>query len=316
MRDARRAGRRNQGSIPARAAPGTPRVLSFARSVLVLNLMALIGLIIRLAPGASFRWMVVLAYALLILVGVELWFEPLVRKFRWGSCSALLLAAVWFSIAIPFSSAPLSLVAYSPPGDYPPGTPVGGIPWDPHFAELRIGITNPTDADYQGLDLLLKPCCWVRQASILDNAPGCTLSEVGGGDILSMATASKSGKLTVMATPVGTGLDLYDSGGNAYTTVATDAGYRLRCDRFPSHYSVKIIFAAVTVLPALAQLAPRPKPGQRGMSIAELSGAKRPSDVFGPKPSPSEILVKGHYRRGIKPRSVDRILKVETTADN
>jgi hypothetical protein len=311
MRDSRRARRARRRSIPAGVTTDTPRVLVFMRSALVGSLIALIGAVVPLAPRTSFWWMVGLAYAFLILICLELWLEPSVKKFRWLSCALLLPAAAWFTIAIPFASAPLDLVAYSPPGDYPPGTPVGGIPWDSHFADLRLGITNPTAADYQGVDLLLKPRGWVYQASILDHVPDCSIAREASENVISMATASKSGKLTVEATRVGAGIDTYDTGGNVYTTVATDSGYRLRCDVLPSHYTIRVIFAVVS---APVQLMPRPKPGQMGMAIAELSGVKRPSDLLGPQPSPKEVLVKGEYKSGAKPLSVDRAVTVAVAA--
>jgi hypothetical protein len=282
----------------------TPAKFWFFRSALVLNL--LVGGLGRLMQSISFSWFVILGYAFFILIGVELWNEPLVRKFRFASCPVLLAATIWFTIAVPFAKAPLGMAAYVRPSDYSNGTKVEGISWDSHFTDLRIGITNATEDDYRDVDISIRPDGWTHEAAFLRGGVGCQLSRAGG-NALRLTTASKSGKLTVTARRTGDVLENYDDSGNVYATVASESGYRLICGRIPSHDTILMFFALVTVPRSLIQT---PNMPGIGLTVSALALGTNWLDVLGSKPCPQEVFVLGKYVRDLKPYSIIRRLKV------
>jgi hypothetical protein len=78
------------------------------------------------------------------------------------------------------TDSPIDRVCYSPKnGEYPPGTTIAGIPWNDRLTELRVGLTNPTQDDYE-LDLDLMPDAWTHAAALTDIANGCKLIPLGG----------------------------------------------------------------------------------------------------------------------------------------
>jgi hypothetical protein len=300
--------RSSKTSIELAETESTPRILVFSRSALVLNLLVAI---VRLMQGISFLWFVVLGYALFLLIGVEIWYEPPVRKFRWLSCLILLGAVVCFSVFFTFAAAPLRTIAYTRPGDYPASTVIGGIPWNSHFTDLRVAITNPTSDDYHDVDITIKPDQWIHEATVLDNGANCRLFRENG-NFVSAATVSKSGNITVTAKPLGNATDAYDNGGNVYSILASEAGYRLNCSKVPSHHTIQVVFAAVVVDQKFIK-PPVIPPGGSVMTAVEIAGADSAFDILGPKPSPRQVFLNGKYARGLKPHSINQSIKVEAS---
>jgi hypothetical protein len=166
---------------------------------------------------------------------------------------------------------PIDRVCYSPKnGGYPPGTTIAGIPWNNHLTEVRVGLTNPTQDNYE-LDLNLYPDAWIRGAVITDNASGCKLNRLDGATI-SISTNIKGGWTKVTATHVGSDLEVHDNAGNIYTPLLTKGGYRLLCDKLSPRLTVELVFVLASLLPKVAdvvvpkQIRPR-KPSPRRWGV-------------------------------------------------
>jgi hypothetical protein len=250
---------------------------------------------------------IALGYLLLAIIAIEARLDPWLKRVRYLLIVLDVLACVWFSIAVTFSTAPLDLNAYVVPSDYQSGTSIGGIRWHPNLTELRLTITNPSSEDYRDLDIVIQPDKWTHSAAILGDAAGCFVLSVGGNAI-SSTIAGKSGKLTMSATRAGSKFDTYDNLGNVYTTAATDGGHRLRCSEFPSGFTILIVFALVTLPPSdLLPMPPSAPVGGMSIAASELAGVKNILDVFGKKPFPHKIVLTGKYTKGIKPHTLSRL---------
>ncbi len=101
----------------------------------------------------------------------------------------------------------------------------------------------------------------------------------------------------------GRDFDVEDNSGNAYTVIATQAGYRLKCASIPSKFTLKIVFALVAVPDDYL-------PNVGNFKAMEFAGTKMLFDVLAPRPSPSVIKIDGDYKKNFKPFSIDRIVPV------
>lgn len=199
----------------------------------------------------------------------------------------------------------MNLFSYTPPQDHPPGTSIAGIAWHPKLEEVRLSITNPSNGDYQDLDILMQPREWIYRAAIFGDSPSvCSLFQAGENK-LSFSRLTKDGPTTFYANPVGNGFDPYVSSGDMSATLATDGGYRLRCQTLPANSTVIIVFALVT--PPGSDLLPRPPengvPGSFAVAASTLKGVSNPLDVLGNRPSSKSFVVHEKYVRGLRPYS-------------
>jgi len=285
-------------------------LLKITRSVLILNLI--VGLLRAIVP-LSYAWTLVQVYLIFVLLTIECLLEPAI-KLAWVRkllVAATFVSAIWFTIAVPFSKAPCQFAAYIRP-DESVSHKVEGLDWDKHFTDLRVAITNPTKTDYKDFDISIKPGAWINKASILNPISGCDFSPIDGNKI-SVARNLKPGQTTFTGRRLGAGTDVYDSKGNQYTDLATESGYRLKCLNLPSHYTIRIIFAAVTE-PSFTSIVPdAPKDGiSIGAFDLQNSQDMNPLDVLGTKPTPTSVTILGTYKSGIKPFFIDSSIKVES----
>lgn len=289
-----------QGKTPPKAEPereDVPEFFKVTRGVLILNLA--VGLV-RLMQPFSFAWTAALAYTFFVLSSFEAWFDPPLKRVRLLCLPLILMAALWFTSAVVFATAPIEFLSYAMrSGDYAPGTVIGGISWDAHFTDLRVAVTNPSEADYQDLDLKFQPDKGTYKAALLGDAAGCDLISAGGNTVF--ATISKGGATKITTQKLGEGFDAHDNVGDLITPLLTDGGYRLRCSKFPARYTVRIVFALATVDPQLVSILTRPiPPGKMNLSYAEIAGPKSPFDMLNTKPSPTKVLVEGSYTNSMR----------------
>jgi len=80
----------------------------------------------------------------------ELWSPTKVR--RYGVIFATLAIAAALSRFVVFAPAPLEIQWTYVDADYPQGTPIAGIPWEPTCSEVQIVITNGTNLEYRDLN--------------------------------------------------------------------------------------------------------------------------------------------------------------------
>ncbi len=177
-----------------------------------------------------------------------------------------------------------------------------------NFADLRVAVSDPTDDDYNNVDILLKPKDWVYDARIYDDQKVCTLFPEQGRNLKEAmrSTTKADPNFSITLNSVGPEHELNDSEGNQYTVIARGAGYRLRCNALPSHSTIKIIFAVATTIAA----------GPRGrVTLSFLAGINDPLDILGPKPSITDLSLAGKYTRGIKPHFLPRDASVKVRSE-
>jgi hypothetical protein len=144
----------------------------------------------------------------------------------------ILICGFW-SFKVVFARAPLTLQNSAWIGNYAEGaSPVPGVTWDSsHFVDVRMDITNSTDYDYKDVDLDFVSDITILGAVQITQIPNVNF----------FAEASKS--------PFGSAeLSGADSSGNEVAIpmpIPMDAshptGFRMVCDRFPKHSTIKII---------------------------------------------------------------------------
>jgi hypothetical protein len=259
--------------------------------------------------------LVYLGFAL--LVGETILERELLKRPLWLQIGFVALAFLFcgiFSIEIVGAHAPIASYSYAMRnGEYSPDTVISGIIWDSHFTDLRVALTNSSDADYEDVDVTIRPDKWVYRASLVTDHSGCELSPVVGnsssGNALYWTRAKQDGKTNITATKAGTDFDIHDNSGNVYTLLASQSGYRLRCARFPSRFTVLIVFAAVTV-PSDALL-DKITPGTWGVKITGDATPNLPVfNHLGPRPYPLALVLKGRYRKILKSYSINETIAV------
>lgn len=228
-----------------------------------------------------------------------------------GVC-LVIAGSVWFTRTVVFAKAPIEFVSYSMlKGDYSPETSIARIKWDSHLTELRFAITSPTELDYSDLDITKEPDEWVYQSALDNRLNGCELIRVDGRQFISTATNRKSGDLAIKAAAVGRSFDPHASNNNSYSLLASHDGYRVRCAKLPGKFTLRIVFAAVTLRPALAsQFSEPPAPGTSRFFAVEVAGANSDFDLFGQKANPQLVNLRGNYARRWKPFSISSQIKV------
>jgi hypothetical protein len=257
---------------------------------------------------------VLIVYAGFVLCLAEFIWEPALLNKPYQVQIALIgivfALAVAFSINVVSLSAPLNFDSYAMRnGEYPSGTVIAGIHWDSHLTDLRVSITNPTDADYYNLDLAVQPDKWNYKAGMLEENTGCLLTSIGGNGLL-IVDSAKGGENRVTMHRVGDKFEASDSLGDVFEHFITEGGYRLRCDKFPAKFTVQIVFALASIKPELrAKFLPRDmKPGVN-LTVTEWLPMNK-FDILEVKPSPSRVAIQGNYARGIKRFSISRTVQI------
>lgn len=177
---------------------------------------------------------VVVIYLGFVLLSLDLWFEPDLRKtplWRIGGITLMVLFAVAFSLGIVFVNAPLGVSAMMTDAEYPAGTVIAGIAWKPQFTEVQIWINNSSDRNYDDLDLVVRPSSAVAAIAQLTNLPGVSFEDKNGLGVRLMdinPTKSTSNVVPLIL-------------------LATDAGYRIRCPHFPAKTMLKIVIALADI---------------------------------------------------------------------
>jgi hypothetical protein len=252
-----------------------------------------------------FWWGYGLAVVGFVLLILEVCVEPeLLKRPVWIQVALLAACFAGFdilTITLISPYAPVGVISYSPRnGEYKLGTEFAGIEWDSHLADLRVSLTNPNYADYEKVDFAIYPDAWTHKAAILNASQGCELMALPR-DKLSVSMNMKGGATRITSTNLGGDTDIHDNSGDIFTTLATDGGYRLRCETFFSHSTIQIVFALVT-LPSFIDTKP-PPPGKKKLETVEIAGAKSAFEVLGDKPNPKNVRVEGHFKKNKQPFS-------------
>ena len=105
--------------------------------------------------------------------------------------------------------------------------------------------------------------------------------------------------------PVGPKLETHDNQGDVFTTLVTDSGYRLICDKIPPQFSVEVVFALASVLPQFDRPL-NPDKNKWAMEIEELGNVSTIFDMLDQRPFPTHISVDGSYTMRFKPMAIHR----------
>src|SRR6202035_4404133 len=106
-----------------------------------------------------------------------------------------------------------------------------GLPWDSHFVDVRMDITNPTGHDYKDVDLDFSSDITIFGAAQITQIPNVSFFAEASKSPFSSAQlggTDASGKEITIPLPMP--LD-----------VSHPTGFRLVCDKFPRHSIVKIV---------------------------------------------------------------------------
>ncbi len=159
--------------------------------------------------------------------------------------------------------------------DYPIGTDIDGIKWQPGMSELIVSIVNPTDRDYKDLDF-----------SILSPEP---VREIKQATAIPCVPVSEN---VVNVTGTGPG------GSEVLHQLLTAGPLRFRCQSLPKRTTIQFVLAIVNA-DNLMSLLSRPKPGEA-----------LPHGMWGPKRKPKWVGVGGTYRVAFRPYSFRRKVDV------
>ncbi len=254
-------------------------------------------------------------YSGFILLLLEILLEPSLQEvtLQLQCClfAIVLFFASWFTLAVVSPEAPLTIDSYAiATEEYPSENAIAGIPWNYHFTDLRVSITNPTDTDYHGVDLAVQPDRWNYKAAIVEKDSGCMVTSMGGNSVL-VVPSGKGGATRITAHRVGENFQAEDNAGDVFEPFITEGGARLRCAQLPAHFTIQIVFALASVDQNLmSTMALRNKPGEWGLSMAEMLPMNK-FDLLAPRPSTSQVTIKGNYGRGVKTFLMSRIVHVQ-----
>jgi hypothetical protein len=214
---------------------------------------------------------------------------------------ATLLLADLFAISVVLPYSPLTLSTLGSQIDYSLGggpTP-GGIEWRPFYTELDLLMTNPTDGNYDDVDMLVRPDYPVAAIAQLSNLPGVSFEDKYG--VHNRATAKEVGANTPPA---------------IMSFLATNAGYKVHCNRIPPNSSLTIVMAIVELKPSQTVKAGTPiaipdvnafTPDSLGMeetfsgkdgTFFYRFGNPKWLSLYVPNPKPKKVLVSGYYTVG------------------
>jgi hypothetical protein len=306
--------------------PEVPRPASPHKNPVQLQSLS-IGLWIPRAGGISllggfglmraYFWMgVAVVYVSLGLLVWDLCIDPLLIKGRaWIQIVGIGIVFVLFdliTIGIVGANAPITFNSYAlRSGNYSDGIDIGGIPWNSHFTNLTVAVVNPSDDDYSDMDIAIVPDVWTYKAVVIGDNSQCKLVSIGGNTILTTITKGGGRKMTLHR--LGDKFEAEDEMGDVFTPLATNGGYRLICSKFPTRFTIKLVFATVAINQDVLRTSPKPnlKTGEWGGAFSEWSGVKSEFDMLGIRPSPSRVAITGKYVKIMKPYSISTTVGVE-----
>jgi hypothetical protein len=145
---------------------------------------------------------------------------------RWAWLIAIVGVALAFSLGIVLYPATLKITATCYEGKYKQGENIYGIEWDEGMSDLRVDIHNPTDRDYDHLDVVVIPeGVLIRDQKQVTNIPGVSVLPVAHE--VHLKYVDKSGALTSETNE---------------SNIPHD-GVRVFCDRLPKKTTIGLILA-------------------------------------------------------------------------
>jgi hypothetical protein len=220
-----------------------------------------------------FWWAAGLFYLGLVIGLIDLYFEKSVGQIvRIFFAVVILTICYGFTFGIVRFPAPIELQSNWSKSDYPTGTDVSGIKWRPGISELRVSFHNPTDRDYEDVDLSILTTEGVAQVSQVTSIPCAPVSE----NVISV----------------------HDSQSDVFQSLASPGPQRFRCDKLPGGATVQFLLAVANIDDLL-----------KSMGNARV-GSSLPAGIYGPKKKPRWVAIRCTYRVTFRPHFIGKKLDV------
>lgn len=272
-----------------------------------------VGLLASLPDPRLFWWACGFFYFGIIVLLVDLWFEKM--AYRWKGLGALSLIIVGYVVAskVVFVSAPLSIEPgfFEDSPDFKVDFTLFKV--SPGYSELRVRIQNNSVLNYDEVDLVLKPELPTADAGIFQtNSSGVSLQSACQISITPVTIQAFTG-----SKPRGRFV-------REIVLLASEYGYRIRCERIPKNGGyIEIIMAVVdrASLMANARQAQTKEPSGDTFVLATpiiggiltIYGYKN-SDVFGPPPKSMQFVdASGSYIASQRIRRFSNHINIPST---
>jgi len=235
---------------------------------------------------------------------LECFLDPVLRDrplLRFPLMVVAIVFASIFTAKVVLMKAPLESDAYAMRhGEYAAGTVIAGIKWDSHFTDLRVDIANPSDNDYENVDINMLPDVTDYKAAIVGDNQSCHLMPNGGLGVASVLKG-KGGATKITFHQVGGQLTANDDVGDIFEPLL-NAQYRLQCPRLSAHSSVQIVFALAILDGHLVPKpqAPPPKSSTFSGTVVEIEGVTDLMSLLAARPDTAEVTIDGRYSCGPK----------------
>jgi hypothetical protein len=186
----------------------------------------------------------------IVLILMDYEFEPWARKHRFARVAGVVIAAVLlFTLFryVAFIPAPLEISSLFVGGFYEAGTDVGGVKWQDGYSEVRVDIVNPSDLDYEDLDISIMPSdegVGVADLGQITKVPGVNFIP---HNLANSVTLTKKEENRFSQT-------------SSSRVIPSQLGQRVHCDRFVKDNLIEVVVA-------LASLTGGEKPRPNGLHI-------------------------------------------------
>lgn len=259
------------------------------------GIVSLLGGVAGMAKAEPrFFWLCALGiYFGLVWLLVDLCLQRFSRAAKISGSTVILTIISFFSVEWVFREHPIDVHSDFSSNDQLTDSVFGGIKWRPEYSKLTVTIGNFSARHYSDIDLLVRPSCSIAAAGILSaNASVASFQDNSG---------LRSGSQNV---PVGQKRFLEIP----LVTLATEAGYRLRCEKLPADGGViTMVFALVAIKPHSADVrniaAKNPKETVAHLTFDHGSAwtGHPEAGIYGERPNDIEKLsVTGSYVAGQK----------------
>lgn len=142
-------------------------------------------------------------------------------------CLAILVS---FNAFITFPGVPLAADGVLYTAQYPSNTKLGNIQWSSRYSELRVFLKNPTEYDYENINVIVQP-----------DKPVVAVTQITPVEGVSEEANAPSNHMEKIQLP---------SGGSTVIPlilVATNSGYRIRCSKLSPKQHIELLFAIADV---------------------------------------------------------------------
>jgi len=180
-----------------------------------------------------FELSVALVYFGLLLLGIDIYFEPTLKRHKLIHSIGLGIvgpAILLFTSFIVFVPGHLDIHIMSDVYNYPDGTIINGIKWTNSYAEVRINLSNPTDRDYKDLDLIIDNSLKILEIGQITNIPEVRFERITPfhifGPVFGISKGSNGNETT-----------------NPLTFIHITSKYRIWCSVLPRYSNIELVLA-------------------------------------------------------------------------